>query len=84
MTREEAIERLIETAREYKESKAWASQNASKLLSSSMTSEEAGEVMEHYFDKEAALLEAIDELDRIDGLENSNATKRALESLEEE
>ena len=81
MTREEAIERLIETAREYKESKHWASQNASKLLSSSTFGDEAAEIMANYFDKETNLLDAIEELDRIDGLENSNATKRALEDL---
>lgn len=82
MTREEAIERLIETAREYKESKKWAEQNASKLLSSAISGDEAAEIMTNYFDKETALLDAIDELDRIDGLEESNATKRALEELE--
>lgn len=84
MTREDAIERLIEAAYEYKESKEWASQNASKLLSSEMTSERASEVMEHYFDKETNLLAAIDDLAQIDGLKNSNNIKKVLEDLEKE
>jgi len=82
MTREEAIEALIQAAYEYKESKIWADQNPSMLLNSSMTSKEAAEVMRHYFDKETNLLNAIIALEEIDGLTNTNATKRALEGLE--
>lgn len=82
MTREEAIENLIAAAYEYKESKVWADQNSSKLLSSSITGEEAAEVMRYYFDKETNLLDAITVLEEIDGLKNTNATKRALEDLE--
>lgn len=82
MTREEAIENLIAAAYEYKESKAWAAQNSSKLLSSSMTGDEAAEVMHFYFDKECNLLEAIADLEKIDGVEVANATRRALEQLE--
>lgn len=84
MTREEAIENLIAAAYEYKEATYLAGQNPSKLLSSSMTGDEAAEVMVHYFDKETNLLDAITVLEEIDGLSNTNATKRALESLEDQ
>ena len=82
MIREKIIEELIEAAREWKESKEWAGQNPRKMLSSSMTGEEAAEVMKFYFDKERALLDIIDALDEIDGVEKTKTIKDQLEDLE--
>lgn len=82
MKREEIIEKLIEAAREWKESKEWADQNPHKMLSSRMSGEEAAEVMKFYFSKERALLEIVDLLDSIDGIEKTKAFKEELENLE--
>jgi hypothetical protein len=82
MTREEAIENLIRTARGYKEAKRWASQNSAKMLDSSISSSRAAEIMSCYFDKEFEHLEAIDELDRIDGVKYTTEITQMLEEWE--
>ena len=84
MKREDIIQQLIEAAREWRKSKFWAAQNASLMLSSSITNEEAGQIMIHYFDKESALIDILDKLNEIDGIENAKSFKEELESLEEE
>ena len=59
--------KVVEAAKEWKRGKEWADQNPGKLIKSSMTSEEAGEVMTFYFDKERKLIEALASFDQTGG-----------------
>ena len=81
MTREEAIEQIIIAARDWKEANAWAAQNSTKMLNSFITQEEAAEIMQHYFNKEQELFDAVRALDILDGREESDDFKNALEDL---
>lgn len=60
---------LEEMVLEWKRAKDWADQNPGKLIKSSMTSEEASEVMTFYFDKEKKLMELANTLkaNRVNG-----------------
>ena len=52
-------ERVVEAAKEWREAHEWAKQNPIKMLTSKMSTEEAGVVMQKYFDKEVALNDAL-------------------------